>query len=79
MTNAFPLLLKEHPTPRQYATSPGRYVLRQIGDSKWVTHWQNLDDGGFYWGHYSHDLAEAEEDYAQRVAEWERRYGEVRA
>ncbi|MEG4286361.1 DUF5049 domain-containing protein [Microcoleus sp. A006_D1] len=64
-------ILKSHPIPGDRATAPGRITLREwCPNQEWVTHFYNLQDGGFYYGRYFTDLAEAEANFEQRVKEY---------
>lgn len=51
------------------ATAEGEIVLRKANSPgpKYVTHFHNIQDGGYHIGHYFDDLAEAERDFANRV------------
>lgn len=62
-------ILKSHPIPKREASAPGEIVLREWGRDQWVTHWHNLDDGGYYYGHYFTNYDEAVADYENRIAE----------
>lgn len=62
-------LLKSHPVSPKPGLAPGEITLREWKEGEWVTHFHNLQDGGYYHGHYFTDLAEAEADYDQRVKE----------
>jgi hypothetical protein len=64
-------ILKSHPILGDGATAPGRITLREwCPNQEWVTHFYNLQDGGFYYGRYFTDLAEAEANFEQRVKEY---------
>ena len=63
-------ILKSYPIPGDYATAPGRVTLRVWHSGEWVTHFYNLQDGGFYYGRYFTDLAEAEANFECRVKEY---------
>ena len=61
-------LLKSHPVPARPATAPGEITLHEWKPGEeWVTHFHNLQDGGYYYGHYFRDLESAEADYEERV------------
>lgn len=64
-------ILKSHPIPGDGGQAPGRITLRvwRPGE-EWVTHFYNLQDGGFYYGRYFSDLAEAEANFEERVKEY---------
>lgn len=64
-------ILKSHPIPGEGSQAPGRITLREWRKGEeWVTHFYNLQDGGFYYGRYFTDLAEAEANFEQRVKEY---------
>ncbi|WP_449416020.1 DUF5049 domain-containing protein [Phormidium nigroviride] len=64
-------LLKSHPIPAQPATAPGEITLHEWKPGEeWVTHFHNLQDGGYYYGNYFTDLASAEADYEARVQKY---------
>lgn len=66
-----PILIKSHPIPGDGSGAPGRITLREWRkNEEWVTHFHNLQDGGFYYGRYFTDLGEAEADFEQRVKEY---------
>ena len=50
------------------STAPHRIVLRRNDKGEYVTHWHNTQDGGYYFGHYFTDLAEAVADFKARCA-----------
>ena len=61
-------ILKSHPIPGDGGLAPGRITLREWRpNEEWVTHFYNLQDGGFYYGRYFTDLAEAEANFELRV------------
>lgn len=64
-------ILKSHPIPGDGSQAPGRITLREWRtDEEWVTHFHNLQDGGFYYGRYFTNLGEAEANFEQRVKEY---------
>ena len=64
-------ILKSHPIPGDGGQAPGRITLREWRkDAEWVTHFFNLQDGGFYYGRYFTDLGEAEANFELRVKEY---------
>lgn len=64
-------ILKSHPIPGDGSGVPGRITLREWRkDAEWVTHFFNLQDGGFYYGRYFTDLGEAEANFELRVKEY---------
>lgn len=64
-------ILKSHPIPGDGGQAPGRITLREWRpNEEWVTHFHNLQDGGFYYGRYFTDLEEAEANFNQRVKEY---------
>lgn len=64
-------ILKSHPIPGDGGQAPGRITLREWRPGEeWVTHFHNLQDGGYYYGRYFTDLAAAEADFEQRVKEY---------
>ena len=64
-------ILKSHPIPGDGSQAPGRITLREWRPGEeWVTHFYNLQDGGFYYGRYFTDLAEAEANFELRVKEY---------
>ena len=64
-------LLKSHPIPARPATAPGEITLREWEPgTEWATHFHNLQDGGYYYGHHFTDLASAEADFEARVQGW---------
>lgn len=64
-------ILKSHPIPGDGGLAPGRITLREWHPNKeWVTHFYNLQDGGFYYGRYFTDLREAEANFDERVKEY---------
>lgn len=63
-------LLKSRFIPPQPGLAPGEIVLRELREGKeWATHFHNLQDSGYYHGHYFTSLAEAEADYEKRLRE----------
>ena len=48
-------------------TAPCEITLHEWGLGEWVTHLHNLQDNGYYYGHYFNDIVEAEADYEARV------------
>jgi hypothetical protein len=61
-------ILKSHPIPSRPATAPGEITLREWKPgTEWVTHFHNLQDGGYYHGRYFTDFGEAEADFDRRV------------
>ena len=64
-------ILKSHPIPGDGSQAPGYITLREWRPGEeWVTHFYNLQDGGFYYGRYFTDLAEAEANFELRVKEY---------
>ncbi len=64
-------ILKSHPIPGDGGQAPGRITLREWRpNEEWVTHFYNLQDGGFYYGRYFTDLIEAEANFEERVKEY---------
>jgi Domain of unknown function (DUF5049) len=64
-------ILKSHPIPGDGSATPGRITLREWrSGEEWVTHFYNIQDGGFYYGRYFTDLGEAEANFEQRVKEY---------
>ena len=64
-------ILKSHPIPGDGGQAPGRITLREWRPGEeWVTHFYNLQDGGFYYGRYFTDLGEAEANFELRVKEY---------
>lgn len=63
-------VIKSYPIPSAQGLAPGEITLREWGTDEWVTHFHNLQDGGYYYGHYFTDLAQAEADYEKRVNEY---------
>ena len=64
-------ILKSHPIPGDGSGAPGRITLREWhSNEEWVTHFFNLQDGGFYYGRYFTDLGEAEANFELRVKEY---------
>ena len=64
-------ILKSHLIPGDGAQAPGRITLREwCPNQEWVTHFYNLQDGGFYYGRYFTDYDEAEANFDQRVKEY---------
>lgn len=64
-------LLRQHRTPGDGVTAPGRVVLIERGPDDYVTWWQNLQDTGLYHGHYFSDPkagGRAQADYDARVS-----------
>jgi len=71
-------ILKSHPIPGDGAQAPGRITLREWRkDKEWATHFYNVQDGGFYYGHYFTDLREAEANFELRVKEYLGLLGEL--
>ena len=68
MTNT---LIAESATPRGNDICAGAVVLRHLPESSphhpYVTHWRNDDLGGYCWGHYFDNEADARSDYNARV------------
>lgn len=62
-------VLKEHQTAGDDVMAPGRLILVERDDQfrPFVTWWENLEDGGRYYGHYFADLGSAEVDFKDRV------------
>ena len=61
-------ILKSCPIPQKPATPPGEITLREWCEGKeWATHFHNLEDGGYYYGHYFTNLEEAEADFQEQV------------
>jgi hypothetical protein len=53
--------------PGDSMTAPIRVVLHRGLHNEWVTHLQNQQDNGFFWGHYhGEDYHAALQDYRQR-------------
>ncbi|MEG4916311.1 DUF5049 domain-containing protein [Microcoleus sp. B7-D4] len=64
-------ILKSHPISGDGSQAPGYITLREWRkDEEWVTHFFNAQDGGFYYGRYFTDLAEAEANFELRVKEY---------
>ena len=63
-------ILKSYPIPGDRATAPGRITLKEWHPGEWVTHFYNLQDGGFHYGRYFTDYDEAEANFEQRVKEY---------
>lgn len=64
-------ILKSHPIPGDGSGAPGRITLREWRPGEeWVTHFHNLQDGGYYYGRYFTDLGEAEANFELRVKEY---------
>ncbi|MEG4092792.1 hypothetical protein [Microcoleus sp. Pol12B4] len=64
-------ILKSHPIPGDGGQAPGYITLREWRpNEEWVTHFYNCQDGGFYYGRYFTDLAEAEANFELRVKEY---------
>jgi hypothetical protein len=64
-------ILKSHPIPGDGGQAPGYITLREWRpNEEWVTHFYNCQDGGFYFGRYFTDLAEAEANFELRVKEY---------
>ena len=64
-------ILKSHPIPGDGGQAHGRITLREWRTGEeWVTHFYNLQDGGFYYGRYFTDLGEAEANFEVRVKEY---------
>ncbi|MEG4850953.1 DUF5049 domain-containing protein [Microcoleus sp. B5-D4] len=64
-------ILKSHPIPGDGSQAPGYITLREWRTGEeWVTHFFNAQDGGFYYGRYFTDLAEAEANFEERVKEY---------
>lgn len=64
-------ILKSHPVPGDGSQAPGRITLREWRkNEEWVTHFYNLQDGGFYYGRYFTDLGEAAANFEERVKEY---------
>ncbi len=64
-------ILKSHLIPGDGGQAPGRITLREWRTGEeWVTHFYNLQDGGFYYGRYFTDLGEAEANFELRVKEY---------
>lgn len=64
-------ILKSHPIPGDGGQAPGRITLREWRpNEEWVTHFHNLQDGGFYYGRYFTNFGEAEANFEQRVKEY---------
>ena len=63
-----PKLLKSYPIPARPGNAPGEITLREWKAGKeWVTHFHNLQDGGYYFGHYFDNLELAIADYEERI------------
>ena len=46
---------------------PSEIVLRYVGGYQpYATHFHNMRDGGYYWGHYFADLQQARADFIER-------------
>lgn len=65
-------IIKSHPVPGGSGQAPGYVTLRKWGE-KWVTHFFNSQDGGFYCGHYWNTLNDAESSFKNRVEEYKQR------
>ncbi|MEG3920693.1 MULTISPECIES: DUF5049 domain-containing protein [unclassified Microcoleus] len=64
-------ILKSHPIPGDGGQAPGYITLREWRpNEEWVTHFYNCQDGGFYYGRYFTNLAEAEANFELRVKEY---------
>lgn len=63
-----PVGLKSPIKPGDGMTAPGRIVLHKSAhNDEWVTHWENMQSGGYVYGHYfGKDYPAAVEDYRQR-------------
>ena len=63
-----PTGLKSPINKGDWATAPGRIVLHKaLHSDEWVTHWENMQTGGYTSGHYfRNDYAGALEDYRER-------------
>ena len=58
--------IQTHPVPGDGATAPGEIVLRHLED-KWVAHFHNLQDGGYYTGLYADTLEEGQANFTKLV------------
>ncbi len=66
-----PKLIKAYSIPGDGAQAPGAITLREWRPGKeWVTHFRNLQSGGYYYGKYFTSLADAEANFRQRVLEF---------
>lgn len=66
-----PKLIKSHSIPGDDAQAPGAVVLREWRPGQeWVTHFRNFQTGGYYYGKYFTNLADAEANFRQRVFEF---------
>ena len=63
-------VLRSYPIPRRPATAPGEVVLRKWCEGKWAVHFHNLEDGGYYHGHYFDDLDAATVGYEKLLAKY---------
>lgn len=54
-------------SPGASATAPCRVVLHHSNrNNEWVTHLENMQVGGKFWGHYTYSYAEALADFKDR-------------
>lgn len=65
-------IIKSHYVPGGGGQAKGFVILRQWGE-RWVTHFYNCQDGGFYCGHYWNTLNDAESSFKNRVEEYKQR------
>lgn len=66
-----PKLIKSCRIPNDKSQAPACITLREWQPGKeWVTHYCNLQNGGYYYGRYFSSLEGAERDFKQRVLEY---------
>ncbi|HEY9811305.1 MAG TPA: DUF5049 domain-containing protein [Halomicronema sp.] len=65
--------IKRYPIPSAPGLARGEITLRAWGPNEWVTHFHNLEDNGYYFGHYFLDFEQAEADYEKRVNEYSKK------
>ena len=62
------VVLKSHRIPKQPGLAEGQIILREWrAGEEWATHFYNLEDGGYYHGHYFNSLEAGEADFEERV------------
>lgn len=54
---------------------PVKIVLHKHGKNDWVTHYQNVDTGEYFWGNYFTKYLDALRDFHARVAKLEKEKG----
>ena len=63
-----PKLIKSHRIPGDGIRAPGCITLREWRPGQeWVTHFRNTQTGGYYYGKYFTNLADAEANFRERV------------